>query len=88
MYILVVDKLVLRQKQINSMDTKYFEYFIVAILTTIIFFFWVYPIQKKVSKIIIHTISSILKGKPEEILQNKRTLYCILSVKQQKHSTE
>jgi len=37
MYILVVDKLVLRQKQINSMDTKYFEYFIVAILTTIIF---------------------------------------------------
>lgn len=39
MYILVVDKLVLRQKQINSMDTKYFEYFIVAILTTIIFFF-------------------------------------------------
>lgn len=37
MYILVVDKLVLRQKQINSMDTKYFEYFIVTILTTIVF---------------------------------------------------
>jgi len=50
MYILVVDKLVLRQKQINSMDTKYFEYFIVAILTTIIFSFVFIPYRKKFLK--------------------------------------